>query len=147
MVQCQVIKINITQTWNIKSEFSKTHGLEEKYVSNTFKKFYRYRLTFNPRQIQWNLTSIILNYVLVTKLHTILPYKHQPYKQQYYIFEKLRITSTKLSENEANDTWQIRLFSNSGRVRLNIFCRFAQVKKYKTIFFYKTALFVDSYFL
>ena len=57
-------------------------------------------------------------------VHAILSYKHHPYKHQYYNFEKLRTTSTKLSENKDHNTWQTRLFSKSARARLNIFSIF-----------------------
>ena len=39
------------------------------------------------------------------EVHEILSYKHHPYKHQYYKFEKLRTTSTKLSENKDHNTW------------------------------------------
>ena len=35
----------------------------------------------------------------------ILSYKHHPYKRQYYSFEKLRTTSSNLSEIKDHDTW------------------------------------------
>ena len=35
----------------------------------------------------------------------ILSYKHHPYNRQYYSFEKLRTTSSNLSEIKDHDTW------------------------------------------
>ena len=52
-------------------------------------------------------TGLMIITVLVKRLHVIWSNKHHPYKHQYYNFEKLRIISTKLSENRDHKIFEL----------------------------------------